>query len=92
MEQIVAHSTDGASLPEGSIGQTTWESELLEAQPEHMDPAAYEKLREEAFPFNKLPFDLWLEEGRRYLKRMSVVRDELIEGRRLRKPASARFR
>src|SRR6185503_19824222 len=55
MEQIVAHSTDGASIPEGSIGQTTWESELLEAQPEHMDPAAYEKLREAAFPFNKLP-------------------------------------
>ena len=78
MEQIVAHSTDGASIPEGSIGQTTWESELLEAQPEHMDPAAYEKLREAAFPFNKLPFDLWLEEGRRYLKRMSVVRDELM--------------
>jgi hypothetical protein len=78
MEQIVAHSADGASIPEGSVGQTTWESEQLNAQPEHMDPAAYEKLREAPFPFDQLPFDLWLEEGRRYLKRMSVVRDELM--------------
>ena len=78
MEQIVAHSADGVSIPAGSIGQTTLESEQLAALPEHMDPAAYEKLRETAFPFNRLPFDLWLEEGRRYLKQMNVARDDLM--------------
>jgi hypothetical protein len=89
MEQIVAHSADGASIPAGSIGQTTWESEQLAALPEHKDPAAYEKLREKAFPFNRLPFDLWLEEGRRYLKQMSVARDDLMRTMPLKAGVSA---
>ncbi|MEW6731025.1 MAG: neuraminidase-like domain-containing protein [Acidobacteriota bacterium] len=78
MEEIVAHSVDGKSIPPNSIGQTTWDSKMLAAQPEHTEPEAYEKLREAVFPFDRLPFDLWLEEGRCYLKQMGIARDELM--------------
>lgn len=78
MEQLVAHSADGRTLPAAGEEQTTWDSELLAAQPEHLLPAAYEKLQSAAYPFPQLPFSLWLEEGRRYLRQMGVARDELM--------------
>jgi hypothetical protein len=75
-EQIIANSGDGVSIP--SVGlNTTWDSELLEAQQEHQEPATYELLRQARYPFS-LPFDLWLEEGRRYLEQMDVPRAELM--------------
>jgi hypothetical protein len=78
LEAIVA-SPDGKTLPAGAIGETTWDSELLTAQPEHMQPAAYDVLRAAVYPFNHLPFDLWTEEGRRYLQQMGIARDALMQ-------------
>ncbi|HKO41664.1 MAG TPA: neuraminidase-like domain-containing protein [Pyrinomonadaceae bacterium] len=78
MEQIVANSTDGTTLPATGKEQTTWTSDVLAAQPEHFLPAAYEKLQAAIYPFPQLPFSLWLTEGRRYLQQMGVTRDELM--------------
>ena len=77
LEAIVA-SPDGETLPAMAIGPTTWDSEVLQAQPEHMQPAAYDTLRQALYPFD-LPFDLWTEEGRRYLAHMGIARDELMD-------------
>lgn len=80
LEQIVAFGAEGTpTIPIDHVGQTTWDSAVLAAQPEHFEPAAYEKLLTARFPFDRLPFDLWLEEGRRYLKQMGVARDALME-------------
>ena len=78
MEQIVANSTDGMTIPATGQEQTTWTSEVLAAQPEHFLPAAYEKLQPAIYPFPQLPFSLWLSESRRYLQQMGVKRDELM--------------
>ncbi len=77
LEAIVA-SADGKTLPSAAIGSTTWDSALLAAQPEHLEPAAYEVLRSALYPIELLPFDLWAEEGRQYLGRMGLARDELM--------------
>jgi hypothetical protein len=58
MEQIVAFSTDGTTIPTANVGQTTWDSELLAATPENFTPEAYEKLKTSFFPFNVLPSTL----------------------------------
>ena len=76
LEAIVA-SADGATLPAGAIQPTTWDAELLAAQAEYTSPAAYDIIRGSAYPFD-LPFDLWAEEGRRYLTRMGIARDEVM--------------
>ncbi len=78
MEAIVA-SPNHQTLSPFAILRTTWESEQQAAQPEHLDPRAYDILRADAvYPFH-LPFDLWLEEGRRYLKQMGIARHELMQ-------------
>jgi hypothetical protein len=78
LEDITA-SADHKTLSGGPLRQTTWDSELLAAMPQHFQPAAYEFLRAAKYPFNRLPFDLWLEEGRRYLKQMGIARHELMQ-------------
>jgi hypothetical protein len=78
LEQIIAFSSDGKTIPTTDVCQTTWESELLEAMPEHLEPAAYDKLLQAVYPFNRLPFHLWLEESRRFLRQMGVERHELM--------------
>ena len=77
LEAIVA-SADGKTLPGTAIGATTWDSELLAAQPQYLNPAAYEVLRESRYPIQSLPFDLWAEEGRRYLRQLGIARHELM--------------
>ena len=77
LEAIVA-SADGRTLPGTAIGETTWESDHLAAQPEHVEPAAYDVVRASMYPFDTLPFDLWADEGRRYLKQMGIARAELM--------------
>ena len=76
MEAIVV-SEDPETFSGNAIGPTTWDSAHLDAQPEYLNPKAYEILREAEYPFD-LPFDLWLEEGRRYLTQMGIARDELM--------------
>ncbi len=78
LEAIVA-SADGKTLSGAAIGETTWDSELLGAQPQYLKPAAYDVVRASSYPFDRLPFDLWAEEGRRYLKQMGVARHELMK-------------
>jgi hypothetical protein len=77
MEAIVA-SSDHKTLLGHAILQTTWDSDQQDAQPEHLEPRAYDVLRESVHPLD-LPFDLWLEEGRRYLKQMGIARHELMQ-------------
>ena len=78
LEAIVA-SADGKTLPGTAIGATTWDSELLAAQPQYLNPAAYDLLRESRYPIQALPFDLWAEEGRRYLRQLGIARHELMK-------------
>jgi len=78
LEAIVA-SADGKTLSGAAIGETTWDSDLLAAQPEYLQPAAYDIVRLSKYPFDSLPFDLWAEEGRRYLRQMGIARDELMQ-------------
>lgn len=78
LEQLVAFAPDGTTIPADAIGQTTWDAELLDAVPEHMEPLAYERLRNALHPFDHLPFHLWLVEARQYLARMGIARHELM--------------
>ncbi|MFH0344526.1 MAG: neuraminidase-like domain-containing protein [Chromatiales bacterium] len=78
MLEAIVTSADGKTLSPAAIGPTTWDSDLLAAQPEHLEPAAYEIARTAIYPFDHLPFDLWAEEGRRYLVKMGIARDELM--------------
>jgi Salmonella virulence plasmid 28.1kDa A protein len=77
LEAIVA-STDGKTLTGSAIGETTWDNTLLTAQPEHLQRAAYDVVRDARYPFDRLPFDLWAEEGRRYLAQMGIARADLM--------------
>lgn len=77
LEAIVA-SPDGKTLSADAIGATTWQHDLLEAQPQYLEPAAYDVLQQAVYPFDRLPFDLWTEEGRRYLRQMGITRDTLM--------------
>lgn len=57
--------------------QTTWTSDELAANPEHVNRGTYEKLKTVGYPFS-LPFDLWLEEGRTFLASLGVSRVDLM--------------
>ncbi|GAA1970923.1 hypothetical protein GCM10009776_37390 [Microbacterium deminutum] len=78
LEAIVS-SGDGATLSGLAIGETTWDDDLLAAEPEYLETAAYDIVRTTAYPFTHAPFDLWAEEGRRYLAQLGIARDELME-------------
>ena len=60
--------------------QTDWDTATQQAQPEHLNPAAYDVLRSDAavYPFS-LPFDLWVLEARTYLEHLGVNRYDLME-------------
>lgn len=58
--------------------QTTWTSTELAANPEHVAPQAYLKLREAIYPWS-LPFNLAAEEARIYLAHLGASRYELME-------------
>ena len=76
--EAIAASADHKTLSGTAIGATTWDSAHLAAQPEYFDPRAYDIVRAAVYPFHRLPFDLWVEEGRRYLKQMGIARDVLM--------------
>lgn len=57
--------------------QTSGSAQELSANPEHVNSAAYEKLRQEVFPWT-LPLDLWTEETRTFLGHLGIQRHELM--------------
>ncbi|MEM9719824.1 MAG: neuraminidase-like domain-containing protein [Bacteroidota bacterium] len=72
-------NVEGIELPESDeVPQTNGEEEALKAQPEHLNPAAYEVLIQAKYPWN-LPFHLWQEETHVYLDHMGVPRHQLVE-------------
>jgi peptidoglycan hydrolase-like protein with peptidoglycan-binding domain len=61
-----------------SVGrQTKGKPKELGANPEHVNAAAYERLRTAIFPWT-LPLNLWWEEARVYLDHLKVPRHELM--------------
>ena len=74
LENIVLGNTPAPSV----ANQTTWTADELAANPQYIQPAAYDTLRDKAaFPWS-LPFDLWSEEARVYLTHLGVDRVELM--------------
>lgn len=57
--------------------QTTGDTELLKAEPEHINVTAYETLKTAESPW-LLPFHLWNEEGSIYLKQLGINRGDII--------------
>jgi len=58
--------------------QTSWTSDELRANPEHIQAPAYDVLRGAVYPWN-LPLNLPLEEVRVYLGNLGVKRQDLME-------------
>jgi hypothetical protein len=58
--------------------QTSWTTDELRAAPEHVNNAAYDKLRAAVYSWN-LPFNLPVEEIRGYLGHFGVKRTEVME-------------
>jgi peptidoglycan hydrolase-like protein with peptidoglycan-binding domain len=85
LENAVATGNEAGDLqlPEDDEGnpiwfQTTETAAILEAIPEHTNPAAYNILANAIYPW-QMPFDLWAEEARVYLENLGVQRHELME-------------
>ena len=73
LENAVSPQVQGSPYP-----QTTWTSEELSVNPEHVNSAAYDQLRDAVYPLN-LPLNLWVEEARLYLDHLWVQRYVLME-------------
>jgi receptor-binding and translocation channel-forming TcA subunit of Tc toxin/ABC toxin-like protein/neuraminidase-like protein/putative peptidoglycan binding protein len=58
--------------------QTRGPAQERAASPQYVNPNAYNILREAVYPWT-LPFDLWLEETRAYLRHLGVERHEVME-------------
>lgn len=61
-----------------AVYQTEGEASDLRVHPEHLNPDAYTLLETRAYPW-VLPFSLWTEEARAYLKPLNVARHELLD-------------
>ncbi len=78
LEEAVAPAANAAQAAERQKErQTTLTTPELNANPEHVNPAAYVKLAEAVYPWT-LPFDLPLSEARAYLGQLNLSRAELI--------------
>jgi peptidoglycan hydrolase-like protein with peptidoglycan-binding domain len=81
LEVLVLNPGGRAAEPVVPQATTATSPELL-ADPEHLDPRAYdEHLAEAVFPYT-LPFDLWGELGRAYFQHLGVRRSDLMEALR----------
>ncbi len=76
LEYFVAE--DGSLSPEAARDTGESSSEELLAEPRHLIPEAYDRLLEARYPLD-LPFDLWLEMGRAFLRRFDVEPARLLE-------------
>jgi hypothetical protein len=71
-------NTTSGVMTVASLGrQTKGRAKELSANPEHVNAAAYERLRTAIFPWT-LPLNLWWEEARVYLDHLKVPRHELM--------------
>ncbi|HYV06357.1 MAG TPA: neuraminidase-like domain-containing protein, partial [Blastocatellia bacterium] len=70
--------SDPARLNISASAQTSGKAEDLAANPEHVNPAAYDKLKYAVYPWN-LPLNPWVEEVRVYLDHLGIRRSELME-------------
>lgn len=68
----------GAKLQLTPTEQTHLTATELRANPEYTNPAAYDKLAAEVYPFN-LPFDLWHLQSRAYLNHLGLSQPRLFE-------------
>jgi hypothetical protein len=82
LEYAVMNPRQGAFFPVPPANfvwpQTTLPAEQLAAEPEHLDPNAYQKLSQAVYPWT-LPFSLGLEEARVYLQHLGVGIADLME-------------
>lgn len=84
LETAIVHAGILPILPE--IGdqdelfpfQTRQKSEFLKANPEHLNPSAYETVRDAVYPWS-LPFDLWNAEMVAYLDSLRISYPDLVE-------------
>lgn len=80
---LVNEILEEAVAPLGVARQTTWATEELAANPEHVNGSAYSALQDAVFPFS-LPFNLWNKEAEIYLGHSNVTRLQLINTFRFR--------
>ncbi|MFF8731200.1 neuraminidase-like domain-containing protein [Streptomyces sp. NPDC015171] len=74
LEAAVAHGTTAYGAEDRQTGR---DADQLRVQPQHLDPAAYDRLRTSVYPWS-LPFDLWGEQIRCCLDHLGVARAELM--------------
>jgi receptor-binding and translocation channel-forming TcA subunit of Tc toxin/ABC toxin-like protein/neuraminidase-like protein len=67
-----------AALEVSLLRQTKGTAEELDANPEYVNEEAYKILKKATYPL-ALPFDLFTEEAREYLKRMNLRRSDVME-------------
>lgn len=85
LEVLVLARSGGASRPEVPAATTGTSPDLL-ANPEHLNPKAYDDhLAKDVFA-PTLPFDLWAELGRVYFEHLGVPRIHLMETLRAARP------
>lgn len=65
------------SIRNTTFYQTTWQANELAANPEHLNNAAYDVLKQAVYP-RVLPFNLPVEEARVYLKHLGVQKHQLM--------------
>lgn len=67
----------GSTQAGATARQTSGDATQLRVQPQHLNPAAYDKVRTAVYPWS-LPFDLWTEQTRVCLDHCEVPRDRLM--------------
>ena len=72
LENLVVNNTSGNS------NQTALDSETILALPEHLNPAAYDILKDAIYPW-KMPFNLWTDESRAYFDFLAIKRWQIME-------------
>ncbi len=75
---LVNEVLENAIVPRDYYAQTSDQPALLQAQPEHFNPAVYEKLKMVPYPW-QLPFDLTQTQAQIYLHQLGVERTQLME-------------
>jgi len=77
LEVLETFLVEGEDVQEEDIHQTRGEAPALRVHPEHISTEAYSILEDLIFPWS-LPFHLWTEEARAYLRPLGVARHEIM--------------
>jgi len=78
VNEILESSVSPATAIPARQRQTGGSAQELAANPQHLNPGAYDTLGAQVFPLT-LPFNLWAEEARAYLAHLGVSRHELMK-------------